>query len=76
VTVQPYSTVRLLTDRYRDRGIEPGAIGVVLEVYGNEAYELEFNREDGTTINWFAVRQDEVEPYTPPTSNSEAGTAT
>ena len=55
------SLVRLVTDRYRDRGVAAGAIGVVLDVY-DDAYEVEFSREDGTTIAWFAVQPDEVEP--------------
>jgi hypothetical protein len=56
--------VRLLTDRYEDRGVSTGAIGVILDVYADDAYEVEFSREDGTTIAWFAVQQAEVAPYT------------
>ena len=25
---------------------------------------VEFSREDGTTIAWFAIQQNEVQPYT------------
>ena len=64
MVLECYSTVRLLTNRYQDRGVSAGAIGVILEVYDDEAYEVEFSREDGTTIAWFAVQQDEVEQYT------------
>lgn len=60
--IDSLSLVRLLSDRYQSEGVEAGAVGVVLDVY-NDAYEVEFSREDGTTIAWFAVRQDEVEPY-------------
>lgn len=42
-----------------------GAVGVILEVYGDEAYEVEFSRSDGTTIAWFSVLQSEVKPYDP-----------
>ncbi len=38
-------------------------LGTILDVYGAEAYEVEFSREDGSTIAWFAVKQDEVKPY-------------
>jgi len=63
MVLECYSIVRLLTNRYQDRGVSAGAIGVILEIYDDEAYEVEFSREDGTTIAWFAVQQDEVEEY-------------
>ena len=63
MVLEPYSSVQLLTDCYRDRGVSAGAIGTILDVYGAEAYEVEFSREDGSTIAWFAVKQDEVKPY-------------
>lgn len=63
MALECYSSVRLLTDRYEDRGVSAGAIGAILDVYGDEAYEVEFSRSDGTTIAWFAVKQDKVEPY-------------
>ena len=56
-----YRPVRLLSDDYRREGVGFGAIGVVIEDYG-DAYEVEFSREDGSTIAWFAVRPDEIEP--------------
>ena len=62
MSLESLSLVRLLTDRYRTEGVAAGTVGVVLDVYDG-AYEVEFSREDGTTIAWFAVRQDEVEPY-------------
>jgi Domain of unknown function (DUF4926) len=56
-----FSAVRLLTDHHRTKGVPAGAVGRILDVYGEEAYEVEFSRPDGTTIAWFAVPQDEVE---------------
>lgn len=55
------SLVRLTTERYRAEGVAAGALGVVLDVY-DDGYEVEFSREDGSTIAWFAVERDEVEP--------------
>ena len=66
MVLECYSMVRLLTDQYETLGVPAGSIGVILEVYGDEAYEVEFTREDGTTIDWFSVRQDEVESYSKP----------
>ncbi|MCY7272253.1 MAG: DUF4926 domain-containing protein [Phormidesmis sp. CAN_BIN44] len=64
MTLEPYALVKLLTDHYQDRGVIAGAIGTILEVYGDEAYEVEFSHDDGTTIAWFAVLQTEVKPLT------------
>lgn len=61
--LQKYALVQLLTEQYRDRGVSAGAIGTILEIYGDEAYEIEFSHEDGTTITWFAVSQTEVQLY-------------
>jgi hypothetical protein len=41
--------------------VPASSIGRILEVYDDDAYEVEFSRPDGTTIAWFAVPQDEVE---------------
>lgn len=60
MSLKPYTIVKLITNRYRDRGIDLGTIGTILDVYGDEAYEIEFSRDDGTTIAWFAVLQNEV----------------
>ena len=60
MSLKPYTIVKIITNRYRDRGINLGAIGTILDVYGDEAYEIEFSRDDGTTIAWFAVLQNEV----------------
>jgi Domain of unknown function (DUF4926) len=63
MTLEPYSLIELLTDQYQDQGVIAGAIGTILEVYGTEAYEIEFSREDGSTIAWFAIPQTQVKPY-------------
>jgi Domain of unknown function (DUF4926) len=65
--LEPYSVVELLTNHCHDRGVAAGAIGTILEVYNQEAYEIEFSRPDGTTIAWFAVPQNEVRAL--PTEN-------
>jgi hypothetical protein len=55
--------VTLITNRYADRGVPYGARGAILEVYGDDAYEVEFVDDAGSPIDWFAVQQDEVKPY-------------
>ena len=61
-----FSMIRLRTDRYKDAGAGAGALGVILDAYGDDAYEVEFSHPDGTTYAWFAVEQDEVEPAPEP----------
>lgn len=56
-----YSRVRLLTDRYRSEGVSVGAIGFVIEIYGDAAYEVEFSDEHGITIALITARPNEVE---------------
>jgi hypothetical protein len=63
MALEPYSLVELRTDRYQDRGTFIGAVGTILEAYEDGTYEVEFSHEDGTTIAWFAVSQDEIKPF-------------
>jgi Domain of unknown function (DUF4926) len=60
--LSPYTVIQLTTNQYCDRGVPLDAIGTILEVYGDEACEVEFSRPDGTTIDWFAVPQSVVKP--------------
>jgi hypothetical protein len=57
-----YSPVRLLTDRFRDKGLETGAIGYVIEVYPNGDYEVEFSEPaSGITIAQVVAKEGELE---------------
>lgn len=60
MTLPELGVVRLTTDRYADRGVCRNAIGTIVLLH-DDAYEVEFSRPDGTTIDWFAVRPDEIE---------------
>ena len=60
MSLPQFSLVKLLSDDYRSRDVREGDTGVILDVYGDKAYEVEFSRDDGTTIAWFAVPQDQV----------------
>jgi hypothetical protein len=63
------SIVRLTTDRYRSRGVDTGAIGVIVEVYDDRAYEVEFSDpKNGETIAMFAMPQGDVELVQTPES--------
>ncbi len=40
--MKPFQMVRLLTDKYIDEGIKKGNIGVILEDYDGENFEVEW----------------------------------
>ena len=57
-----FSSIRLTTDRYLEKeGVGKSAIGVILDIL-DDGYIVEFSRPDGTTIAWFGVRPEDVEP--------------
>ncbi|KAA3664591.1 MAG: DUF4926 domain-containing protein [Chloroflexi bacterium] len=66
MTITSHTIVQLVTNRYEKQGVLEGSLGIVLEVYNNEAFEVEFFKDDGTTIDWFAVKKDEIIPYEKP----------
>jgi len=59
--MKPFQKVRLLTDKYVDEGIKKGDIGVILEDYDGENFEVEFSDNNGITIALFAFPKSELE---------------
>lgn len=59
MSLQCYSRIRLLTDEYCSEGICIGAIGYIIEVYADDAYEVEFSDEAGTTIAQIVLKEDQ-----------------
>ncbi|CUH96602.1 hypothetical protein P22_2692 [Propionispora sp. 2/2-37] len=59
--MKPFQKVRLLTDKYIDEGIKIGDIGVILEDYDGENFEVEFSDNNGITIALFAIPGKELE---------------
>jgi hypothetical protein len=55
------SIVRMKGGRHRARGIEPGATGVVVDVYGDDAYEVEFSDSEGITIALLTLARGEFD---------------
>ncbi len=70
MTLDNYSRVRLVSDDYRDQGVSSGAIGYIIDVHGQEAYEVEFSDENGITIALLAIPQDAVKLDVNDTSHS------
>jgi hypothetical protein len=50
----------LITDPFCEEGVWEGAIGYIVEVYNEDAYEVEFSDADGNTIALFAARRDDL----------------
>jgi hypothetical protein len=68
MTLPLLSVIRLRSDRYLDKGVGTGAIGTIVEVYDDRAYEVEFsNPATGETIALFAIPQNEVDLVREPT---------
>lgn len=61
MTIANYTRVQLRTNRFQNEGVSSGAIGYVIEVYGEDAYEVEFSDGDGVTIAQVVVRAEEIE---------------
>jgi hypothetical protein len=67
------ASVRLLSDRYRADRVDPGAIGVVLEDWGDGFYEVEFSNPDtGETIALLTLARGDLEPIEPSGMTSPA----
>jgi len=66
MALKNYSTVVLLTDRFREEGVKTGDIGTIIEVYNNgEAYEVDFSDEKGITIAQIVVQENELKLQEP-----------
>ena len=45
-----FQTIKLATDNYCGFGVPRNSLGVILEIYGNDDYEVEFCNEKGETL--------------------------
>ncbi len=70
----PYlAPVRILTDRYRLQGVEAGATGFVVEVWEDDAYEVEVsNPATGETIALLTLPASDIEVVEQPDMPSRA----
>ncbi len=56
-----YARVRLLTDRFSNDGIAAHSLGYIIEVWNEDAYEVDFSTTKGITIAQVVVRRHELE---------------
>ncbi len=59
-----YSRVKLLSDNYSSEGASEGAIGIIIEIYGDGPFEYEIdfsNPETGETVAQIVVSGEEIE---------------
>ena len=50
-----------MTDKYVDEGVKKGDIGVILEVYDENNFEVDFSDRNGITILLYSFSKDEFE---------------
>ena len=59
--MKQFQKVRLMTDKYVDEGVKKGDIGVILEVYDENNFEVDFSDRNGITILLYSFSKDEFE---------------
>lgn len=59
--MKQFQKVRLMTDKYVDEGVKKGDIGVILEVYDENNFEVDFSDRNGITILLYSFSKDELE---------------
>ena len=63
-----YSRVRTATDRFAAMGDPRGTVGYVIEVYSDDAFEVEVSDSAGTTVAQFVATRADLELDAPPES--------
>jgi len=61
MTLENYSRIKLLTDRFSLEGLKVGDIGYIIEIYNDNAYEIEFSDSQGISIGQVVVYRNEFE---------------
>jgi len=62
--MQIYSDVRLITDKYKDKGAEKGDTGAIVEILAPNQYLLElFDFKTGITKTIIVVKEEDIEVY-------------
>ena len=57
-----FSRVVFVTDKYRSEGVCAGSVGYIIEVYGNNKFEVEVSdKSTGITIAQIVVSGSEIE---------------
>ena len=59
--MKQFQKVRLMIDKYVDEGVKKGDIGVILEVYDENNFEVDFSDRNGITILLYSFSKDELE---------------
>jgi hypothetical protein len=60
IALPNYTRVRLTTDAYAVKGASRGAIGYIIELYHDGAYEVEFSDASGITVAQIVVRHEDL----------------
>ncbi len=60
--IKKYDKIKLESDQFIEEGVVPGAIGFVIEDYGDGNYEVEFSDSEGVTIAQLVLGKEHMEP--------------
>ena len=71
-----FSRVKILTDKFQNRGVYAGDVGYIIEVYDENNYEVEVSDANGITIALFAAKTDEIQLLPESDTEQERGSAT
>ena len=61
MTLQQYSRVKLLTNRFESEGATRGDIGFIIEVYDDDNYEVEFSNASGISTAQIVANERDLE---------------
>ena len=56
-----YSRIRVVSNSYESKGVKPGDVGYIIEVYPNGDYEVEFFNSTGVNYALFSIRPEDIE---------------
>jgi hypothetical protein len=62
VLLPNYLRVKLITDHYEAEGAHYGDIGYIIEIFGDDAYMVEFSDDNGITYAEIIAKRHEIEP--------------
>jgi hypothetical protein len=65
MSLNNYSRVKLLVDRYSGDGVDAGALGYIIEVYPDGKYEVEFSDGTGKSIAQLVLSESEISLHEP-----------
>jgi hypothetical protein len=58
---QLYQRVKLITNKFIDLGVGINDCGYIIEIYNDDAFEIEFTKENGETLAMIVASINDIE---------------